>query len=227
MTEVIPHFEPPRPRQFVAVEFHPADRRSYTYHNDGEPVAIGDRVVVNTKKGTATVTVSGLPAAAPKGRGNQGHSGQGAADRHGQAGASPRAREPRPAARHGVHRPAARARAQAEGRTRAAVAVRAGPAPGAASVSRTDRLYVCACRHCGRAWDHEGCSATSIRARAGKSNAMGFIVAAAAQHEAACARLTPAERRAANARAEARWKANPPRSRIWNDPSHPGLQDHG
>lgn len=27
-------------RQFVAVQFNPWDRRSYTYHNDGEPVAV-------------------------------------------------------------------------------------------------------------------------------------------------------------------------------------------
>lgn len=54
-----------QPRQYVAIEFHPADRRSYTYHNDGDPVSIGDRVVVETKKGTQKVTVVGLPTAKP------------------------------------------------------------------------------------------------------------------------------------------------------------------
>jgi hypothetical protein len=52
-------------RQFVAVLFKPWDQRSYTYHNDGEPVAIGDSVIVETAKGTQTVTVSALPTAVP------------------------------------------------------------------------------------------------------------------------------------------------------------------
>lgn len=92
-------------------------------------------------------------------------------------------------------------------------------------MSRTASRYVVACRHCGRSWDHEGRSRSGLRARQGKSNAMGFVVAAALQHESACKHLTPAERRAANARAEVRWRASPPRSRIWNDPGHPGLKD--
>lgn len=53
-------------RQYVAVEFRPGDVRTYTYHNDGEPVAIGDRVVISTKKGTSTVTVVALPTEKPK-----------------------------------------------------------------------------------------------------------------------------------------------------------------
>ena len=52
-------------RQFVAVEFNPWDRRSYTYHNEGPPVAIGDKVRVATKDGEKTVTVVGLPDTAP------------------------------------------------------------------------------------------------------------------------------------------------------------------
>jgi hypothetical protein len=52
-------------RQFVAVLFKPWDKRSYTYHNDGEPVAVGDNVIVETAKGTQTVTVSALPDAVP------------------------------------------------------------------------------------------------------------------------------------------------------------------
>ena len=34
------------PRQYVACKFRPDDRRSYTYHNDGEPVAAGDQVKI-------------------------------------------------------------------------------------------------------------------------------------------------------------------------------------
>lgn len=32
-------------RQLVAIEFAPQGRQ-YTYHNDGEPVAVGDEVVI-------------------------------------------------------------------------------------------------------------------------------------------------------------------------------------
>ncbi|HEV2079423.1 MAG TPA: hypothetical protein VGR19_05950 [Allosphingosinicella sp.] len=52
-------------RQFVSVRFHPADRRTYTYHNDGEPVQEGDRVVVSTAKGPAVVEVMGVFADDP------------------------------------------------------------------------------------------------------------------------------------------------------------------
>lgn len=52
-------------RQFVAVQFNPWDRRSYTYHNDGEACAIGDLVKVMTNRGEATVTVVGLPGEQP------------------------------------------------------------------------------------------------------------------------------------------------------------------
>jgi hypothetical protein len=44
-------------RQFIACRFNPWDRRTYTYHNDGEPVAVGDSVVVETWRGNATVEV--------------------------------------------------------------------------------------------------------------------------------------------------------------------------
>jgi hypothetical protein len=33
-------------RQFVAVKFRSSDARSYTYHNDGDPVACGDIVKI-------------------------------------------------------------------------------------------------------------------------------------------------------------------------------------
>ena len=51
--------------QYVAVQFSPADQRRYTYHNDGEPVAIGDLVEVETKDGRKRVTVAGLPESKP------------------------------------------------------------------------------------------------------------------------------------------------------------------
>ncbi|WP_374139444.1 hypothetical protein [Sphingomonas sp.] len=47
-------------RQYVAVKFNPWDRRTYTYHNDGEPVAVGDSVVVSTDRGPSTVTVEAV-----------------------------------------------------------------------------------------------------------------------------------------------------------------------
>lgn len=33
-------------RQYVACKFRPDDRRSYTYHFDGEPLAAGDEVKI-------------------------------------------------------------------------------------------------------------------------------------------------------------------------------------
>lgn len=42
--------------QFVAVQFGGAGR-SYTYRNDGEPVAVGDSVIVPSRGGEATVKV--------------------------------------------------------------------------------------------------------------------------------------------------------------------------
>jgi uncharacterized protein YhfF len=52
-------------RQLVAVQFNPWDQRSYTYHNDGEPVAVGDQVRVLTTKGEKIVTVAALPQEQP------------------------------------------------------------------------------------------------------------------------------------------------------------------
>jgi len=48
-------------RQYVAVRFTPNARRTYTYHNDGEPVAIGDRVRIDGPEGFQTVEVVALP----------------------------------------------------------------------------------------------------------------------------------------------------------------------
>lgn len=44
-------------RQYVACQFNPWDRRTYTYHNDGGPVASGDQVEVETKDGAKVVQV--------------------------------------------------------------------------------------------------------------------------------------------------------------------------
>lgn len=44
-------------RQYVVIKFNPSDLRTYTYHNDGPPVAVGDKVEVETKRGTASVEV--------------------------------------------------------------------------------------------------------------------------------------------------------------------------
>lgn len=57
----------PPGRQFVAIVFRPGDLRTYTYHNDGEPVAVGDRVMIPGRKGgEQAVTVAALPAEAPQ-----------------------------------------------------------------------------------------------------------------------------------------------------------------
>jgi hypothetical protein len=52
-------------RQYVSVRFRPWDRRSYTYHNDGEPVTVGDHVIVSTGRGTEKVEVVGITADKP------------------------------------------------------------------------------------------------------------------------------------------------------------------
>lgn len=43
-------------RQYVACAFKGQDR-TYTYHNDGAPVAVGDLVTVEGRHGTGAVTV--------------------------------------------------------------------------------------------------------------------------------------------------------------------------
>lgn len=40
-----------RPRQYVLVKFRPRDHRTYTYHNDGPPVAAGDEVKIPDRSG--------------------------------------------------------------------------------------------------------------------------------------------------------------------------------
>lgn len=51
--------------QYVQCQFNPWDRRAYTYQNDGEPVAVGDKVVVENSRGDMTVTVVGICDKAP------------------------------------------------------------------------------------------------------------------------------------------------------------------
>lgn len=44
-------------RQYLRCKFKTADRRTYTYHHDGEPVRPGDKVVVQTARGRSIVEV--------------------------------------------------------------------------------------------------------------------------------------------------------------------------
>lgn len=44
-------------RQYVGVKFNPSDSRTYTYHNDGPPVAVGDEVIISTTRGDRTLPV--------------------------------------------------------------------------------------------------------------------------------------------------------------------------
>lgn len=52
-------------RQYVACLFNPGDERSYTYHNDGDPVAVNDRVRVPSRKIERVVTVCAVDLPAP------------------------------------------------------------------------------------------------------------------------------------------------------------------
>jgi hypothetical protein len=52
--------------QYVSVQFNPWDRRSYTYHNDGPDLAIGDLVEVGTIKGKQTVRVVSIIPSKPE-----------------------------------------------------------------------------------------------------------------------------------------------------------------
>jgi hypothetical protein len=38
-------------RQFIAVKFNEWSKRTYTYHHDGEPIAVGDEVKVSSFDG--------------------------------------------------------------------------------------------------------------------------------------------------------------------------------
>lgn len=55
------------PTQYVAVKFRPTDRRTYTYHWNGEPLAPGDEVKVAERDGDGwkRVTVDSVSWANP------------------------------------------------------------------------------------------------------------------------------------------------------------------
>lgn len=44
-------------RQYVVCKFSKVDRRGYTYHNDGEPLSVGDIVEVPKGRGDGTSRV--------------------------------------------------------------------------------------------------------------------------------------------------------------------------
>lgn len=50
--------------QYVRCQFKPWGR-IYVYRNEGDPLAEGDRVIVETAKGEVPVTVDGISDAAP------------------------------------------------------------------------------------------------------------------------------------------------------------------
>jgi hypothetical protein len=52
-------------RQFLRCRFNPWDKRSYTYHHDGEIIEPGDVVLVGTPRGEREVTVDGVSDAQP------------------------------------------------------------------------------------------------------------------------------------------------------------------
>lgn len=45
------------PRQYVACKFRESDAKPYTFHNDGEPVTKGDRVIVISRGREVPATV--------------------------------------------------------------------------------------------------------------------------------------------------------------------------
>jgi hypothetical protein len=55
----------PDNRQYIACQFANSGR-TYTYHNDGEPLAVGDQVKVETRNGRQVVDVVELVAEPPR-----------------------------------------------------------------------------------------------------------------------------------------------------------------
>jgi hypothetical protein len=47
-------------RQYVTGKFRPGDTRIYTWHNDREPVAAGDRIVIPGKAGPLVIDVDSV-----------------------------------------------------------------------------------------------------------------------------------------------------------------------
>lgn len=96
-------------------------------------------------------------------------------------------------------------------------------------MTRTTNPYFAYCRYCGREYDAAGMG-THHRARHSSGQRVGantgFVMAASDKHESLCETKSPAQRRATNARDEARWKKSPLQAcRITNNPNHPGLKD--
>jgi hypothetical protein len=52
-------------RQYIRCRFKSHDARTYTYHNDGAHVQVGDRVYIRTKDGIKIVTVASIAKEAP------------------------------------------------------------------------------------------------------------------------------------------------------------------
>lgn len=54
-------------RQYVACKFRSSDTRTYTYHNDGAPLAVGDTVTVEDRGGgSKRVEIAEIVPDAPK-----------------------------------------------------------------------------------------------------------------------------------------------------------------
>lgn len=53
-------------RQYLIAKFHSSDRRGYTYHNDGPPVAAGDQVKVPDRSGDGWTRVTVHEIEVPK-----------------------------------------------------------------------------------------------------------------------------------------------------------------
>ena len=51
--------------QHVAVKYSETSEKTYTFHNDGAPVAPGDRVLIETGKGTKVVLVASVREPSP------------------------------------------------------------------------------------------------------------------------------------------------------------------
>jgi hypothetical protein len=54
-------------RQYIACAFRPGDRKTYSYHNDGPAVAVGDRVVVFSRGRESRVSVEAILDKPPPG----------------------------------------------------------------------------------------------------------------------------------------------------------------
>ena len=52
-------------RQYIRCKFNEHDYRTYTYHNDGAPVKVGDRVLVENRGIQKIVTVVSIAREAP------------------------------------------------------------------------------------------------------------------------------------------------------------------